>query len=356
MEKNNIVPVESMLYSNYIKYDKLSELVERNFRGSNAKAVNIFIDINSLIKGLYKNETFTRDNGLIMSSSMINLCAHFRHFFRNRYNVESNIYLIYSNNVPEYNKKIWLGYNHNHENVLNREAKVNELINQNLSVLDLLVPYLPDIHFLTTDFESGVLMYDIICYNESRQNTNPNIVITKDSYLYQLVGLCDNLTIFRAKKSKNEDASFVVNKGNVIAEWFISKNVAIPEYVDNLDAGLCSLLMTLSRCPERSIKSFFNLPKASEIIYSGVSGHKILNGYNANTQNIWNSLYRAEFDKYTFDLFDRRFKVIDILSQYFVYMNVNHKKIKFVNLIDPDTVKEINNKYFEKYPLDLNRL
>ena len=353
---NNQIPVESLLYSNYIKYDKLSELVENNFQGSNANSVNIFIDIYSLIKGLYKCDTFTRDNGLVMSSSMINLCAHLRHFFRNRYNVESKIYLIYSDNVPEYNKKLWLGYNQNHEKVLNREAGVNELIKQNLSAIDTLSPYLPDIYFLITDFEAGVLMYDIICYNESKENFNPNIIITKDVYLYQLVGLCQHSIIFRPKKSNSEDISFAVKRSNVLAEWFISKNVAVPEEVEHLDAGLCSLLMTLSRCPERSIKSFFNLPKASEIICSGVSGYKILNGYNAYTKKIWDLLYRPDFDKYTFDLFDRRFKVIDILSQYYVYTNVKHNKLKFINLVDPNTIKDINNKYFEKYPLDLDRL
>ena len=35
---NNQIPVESLLYSNYIKYDKLSELVENNFQGSNANS------------------------------------------------------------------------------------------------------------------------------------------------------------------------------------------------------------------------------------------------------------------------------------------------------------------------------
>lgn len=349
------IQVESMLYSNYIKYDKLIELVEKSFKGSTANSVNIFIDIYSLIKGLYKCETFTSENGLIMSSSLINLCAHLRYFFRNRYNVETKIYLIHSDNVPEYNKKLWLGYNKNHENILNREAKVNELIMQNLGVLNILTPYLHDIHFLTTEFEAGVLIYDMICFNEKNGNTNPNIIISKDAYLFQLVGLC-NAIIFRPRKSKAEDTSYTIDRNNLLAEWFISKDVAIPEHIERLNPGLCSLLMTLSRCPERSIKSFFNLPKASEIISSGVSGYKILNGYNANTQNIWNSLYRSDFDKYTFDLFDRRFKVIDILSQYFVYMNVNSKRRNLVNLIDPSTVKDINNMYFERYPLDLNRL
>ena len=353
---NSKISVESLLYSNYIKYDKLSELVETNFQGSTANSVNIFIDVYSLIKPLYRLDLFNREHGLLMSSSIINLCAHLRQFFRNRYRVETMIYIIQSNNVPEYNKAIWLGYNQNHEKIINRDAGVNELIQQNLNAVETLSPYLPDIFYLSTDFESGVLIYDTICYNESQGNTNPNIIISKDDYLLQLVSLCNNLIVFRPKKYKSEDISYAVNKSNLLEEWFKSKEVAIPDYLGDLDPGLCSLLMSLSRCPERSIKSFFNLPKASEIIYSGVSRHRILNGYNSNTQNVWNSLYCKEFDKYSYDLFDRRFKVVDILSQYLVYMSMNHAKNKFINLVSPDTVKEINNQYYGKYPLDLNRL
>lgn len=353
---NNQIPVESILYSNYIKYDRLSEMVESTFKGSNATSINIFIDLYSLVKPLYKCDTFIRENGLVMSSSIINLCAHLRYFFRNRYNVESNIYLIYSTNTPEYNKMLWLGYNQNQENILKRESKNNDLIVQNIKVLETLVPYLPGIYLLSSDFESGVLIYDTICYNKSIGNKNPNIVISKDSYLFQLVGLSSDLFIFRPKKSNSNDVSYVVNKENLLSEWFISKNVAIPDYLGELDSRLCSLLMSLSRCPERSIKSLFSLPKASEIIYSGVERHQIVNAHNSNTEYIWNSLYRSEFDKFTLDLFDRRFKVIDILSQYFVFMNVDKSKKNFLDLIDPNTVKEINNRYFEQYPLDLDRL
>lgn len=349
-------PVEYVLYGNYIKYDKMSSMVEENFKGSSANTVNIFIDVYSVIKDLYICETFTKENQLQMSSSLINLCAHMRYFFRNRYRVESKIFLVYSENVSEYNKKMWYGYNSLHERTLKRNNETGTLININVEILDLLIPYLPDIYFLRTDFESGVLMYDIMCHNESIGNNYPNIILTTDPYLFQMVGIVKDTCIFRAKKYRSEDLSFVVNSENLLSTMFHIRNVSEPDFIGEMNPGLCSLFMTLSRCPERSIKSFFNLPKAFNIIYSGVSEHKILNGYNSNTENIWNSLYKAEFDKYTYDMFDRRFRVIDILSQYLVYLNTNYGKVKLMNLVDPDTVKNINNEYFKKFPLDLNRL
>ena len=197
--------------------------------------------------------------------------------------------------------------------------------------------------------KSGLKIYDIICRNEADGNTDPNIIFSTDPYLYQLVTMANQTYIFRPKKYQSKDLSYVVSSENLLKVLFEIRKVKIDPKIFSLNAGIYSLLLTLSRCPERSIKAFLNLPTASEIIYSGVSGHRILNGYNSNTQLIWNSLDRSSFDnKYSYDLFERRFKV--------VFMNTNHEDLKLINKIDSDTVREINNTYYKKYPLDLNRL
>lgn len=354
--KDNKAPIEYLLYGNYIKYDKLSEMVEGTFKGSSATSVNLFIDIYSMIRNVHSNETFNSENELILSSSLVNLCAHMRFFFRKRYNVETKIFLIYSDNLSEYNKKTWFGYNSLQEKIVNKRKVNKELIHRNMRLLEIIIPYIPDVYFLSTDFEAGVLVYDTICYNESNGNTNPNIILTMDPYLFQIVGITNNTYIFRPKKYKSEDVSYVVSKENLLETWIRNTHAEPRDFVYELDPGLCSLLMSLSRCPERSIKTVFTIPTASGIIHSGVSEHKILNGYNSNTENIWNSLYRPMFDKFSFDMFDRRFRSIDILSQYLVYLNTNYKKIKLPNLIDPEGIKGINENYFKKFPLDLNRL
>ena len=353
------ISAEQILFANYIKYDRLSEMVEETFKGSSANCINIFIAVYSMIRNVYLNDSFLNGEKLLLLSSLINLCAHMRYFFRNRYKVESKIFLVYSNNTPEYNKKMWFRYNVNHENTAKASFSSTDYhpIKISLNALDMITPYLPDIYFLQSDFESGVVIYDAICYNEAHGNANPNIVLSTDSYLYQIVTMANQTYIFRPKKLHSKDLSYVVSRENLMETLFVTRKVKLIPEIYNLNAGLYSLLLTLSRCPERSIKAFLNLPEATKLIYSGVSEHKILNDYNSNTRNIWNSLNRSSFnDKFTFDLFDRRFKVIDLFSQYLVYINSNHEKIKLIDLIDPNTVKDINNNYYKKYPLDLNRL
>lgn len=358
MDKNNMIPVEQILFANYIKYDRLTELVENTFRNSNDNIVNIFIDLYSMSRNIHLNKTFTSENKLVFASSMINLCAHLRNFFRKRYRVETNFFLVYSNNIPEYNRKLWLGYNSTHEKVLYRgNNDTTQYLLTNLKVLKLICDYLPNIYYSESDFEVGVQMYDLMCYNEAHQNKHPNIILSTDLYLFQLVSMVENTHVFRPKKSNQYgDISYVVSANNLLRNYFSQRMVKTPDYIDQIHPSLYSLLLTLSRCPERSLKAFFNVPHASEIIYSGISGHKIFNGYNSNIENIWSSLYDNSFDKYSFDLFERRFKCIDILSQYIVYLNTNHKKINLVDYVDPDSIRALNDKYFKQYPLDLNLL
>lgn len=355
------VPLEQVLYSNYIKYDRMSQMVESTFMGSTATSVNIYIDIYSMIRNVYNNENLTKENYLIISSSLINLCAHMRYFFRNRYNVESIIYLVYSSNTPEYNKKLWFGYNDAHEKIMSN-MNVRILIEYNLNVLETLVPYLPDIHFVRGEFEAGVLMYKIMTDGRFHQKDDiiPNIILSTDPYLFQLVTQVPNTVVFRPKKQRSEgrteDVSFVIARGTLLNFLFKIRKVEAPEYLSGLNDELYTLILALSRCPERSIISFFNLPTAIELISSGIFKYKILNGYNISTEIVWNALYNSKFEKYSYDLFDRRFKAIDIFSQIYAYNSTNPAPFKFTNLIDPDNVRQINDTYFKQYPLNLNDL
>ena len=55
----------------------------------------------------------------------------------------------------------------------------------------------------------------------------------------------------------------------------------------------------------------------------------------------------------------RNFIAIDYQNMYsrYIYSPTTNKiNLSCVNLYSPDEVKAINNKYFRKYPLDLNRV
>ena len=46
--------IEQLISSNFVKYNILSDLVKTNFNDSNASFLNIFIDLNSVLKYIYR--------------------------------------------------------------------------------------------------------------------------------------------------------------------------------------------------------------------------------------------------------------------------------------------------------------
>lgn len=348
--------IERLINSSYVRYNKLVEIVAQAFVGSTANEINIYIDLYSILKGLYSNRSnYVIEDYSSVTSSIINMCAHYREFFRSRYRVESKFFIVYSKNCPYINKQFYPNYNKNNEFKMNSNKMVDDMIKNNLELLETLCPYLPDIHFVQGTFETGVIIYDLIC-REEVNNRNPHLVITKDVYNYQLVSMRDNITILRPKKSEGNDVSYYINKNNLYVEYLKSRKTDYTGIPAILSPELISLLMTLSSISERNIKSLINIKSALKLLNQNIEQYRILNGYNSDMNNIYNQL---NIEKYNIGIttFDHRFKAIDINFQHSVFINTPEcASISLNNLYDPENVKMINNKYFKSNPLDLNRL
>lgn len=353
MEK---MTIERLINSNYIRYNKLVEIVTHAFVGSTATEVNIYIDLYSILKSLYSDRTnYIIEDYSSVTSSIINMCAHYREFFRSRYKVESKFFIVYSKNCPYINKQFYPEYNKNNEFKMNSNKMADDMIKNNLELLSTLCPYLPDIHFVQGSFETGVIIYDLIC-REEVNNRNPHIVITKDIYNYQLVSMRDNIVILRPKKKDGMDVSYYINNHNLYSEYLKSRKTDYSNIPAVLSTGLLSLLMTLSSVTERNIKSLINIRSALKLLNEAVSDYRILNGHNSDILNVYNNL---NIEKYNIGAttFEHRFKSIDIQFQHIVFINTPECiAISLDNLYDPDNVRAINNKYFKKNPLDLNKL
>ena len=355
---NNMkVSIEQLMYKNFIKYNKLIEMVNSAFVGSNATSINIFIDVYSMVKTLYKNPNILIEDYSSLTSSIINLCAHLRDFFRTRYNTMSKIYIISSRNTPSINETILPFYNNAVKSSMINTPVIDSMITGNIELLKTLCPYLPDIFFIKGTYETGVYIYDIMCKNEMLGNCNPNIIITRDPYNFQLIPMKENTVIFRPKKRNGVDSSYYLDKKNLFKTFLITDRLIIIKDKMILDPGLFSVFLALSKLPERSIKSLFNTTKTIKMLTEAVVDLRLHNGYNSDMTVVWNSIYKDSFGSIGYSTFKSRFDVIDIQSQHYSFANSPYSKaVTFPNLYDPETVKLINNKYFKKIPLDLNRL
>jgi hypothetical protein len=123
-----------------------------------------------------------------------------------------------------------------------------------------------------------------------------------------------------------------------------------------INSGLLSYIMTVSRMPERNIKSLVALPRTINLIYNLIEQNIIMNGRNTDIERLTSLLFENETSQITFNMVDFRFKAIDIFTQYNIFMNTPdyHNYTGMINYYDPQALMEINTKYFEENPLDLN--
>ena len=344
--------IQELLYSNYIKYDRLSRLCSL-FKPNSY--MDVYVDVYSMIKSLYNRNDLRVDIYTSVTSSIINLCAHYRYFLSN-YGIDTTFYIINSQNTSMLNKTFCPEYNAKIEYAYKMDSRMNDIILSNISLLETLCPYLPDVHFINSveSYETGSII-SYIMDNANPTNERYNVIITRDIYNYQLVQR-PNTFILRPKKTPDGDMSYIINNENVMKIFLWERKNSIQETI--LNPGLLSTLIALSNCPERNIKSLLNINTALLSLEDAVKNFRISNNYNFYINSLWealnniNAIYNIGETGLTY-----RFKAVDLIFQSSVYSNTAEcSMLKFDNLYDPEGVKRINEQYFENNPLDLEGL
>ena len=99
---NRRMNADSIIYGSYVKKQRLDSLVYDTFSGTSiasATSLNIFVDLYSTLKPIFSEHYRIDTPALtIITSCLINLCGHYRSFFRTL-RVNTNFYLIFSKNT-----------------------------------------------------------------------------------------------------------------------------------------------------------------------------------------------------------------------------------------------------------------
>lgn len=350
-----MIEIERVINSNYIRYDRLNRIIpESTLVDSDSNTTMVYIDLNSILKPIYQEGVYIDDTHSI-TSCIVNMCAHYRDYFWNKYRVNAVFFIVYSNNIPSFNTMIYSEYNLNMKYLINNNKIKYDNIRHNLNILKTICPYLPDIFFIEREVETGVIIYDIINKYDIN-NSYTHIILTKDVYNYQLVGIDDrNVVIFKPSKKNNIDESIVIDKNNVL-NIFLAKRKSSYKPSINIHHSMLSLIMSINNMKERGIKTDINMTKTIKYIESMIISNMIINGYNSDIMTIGSYISRYE-NGYSSLILQTRFKCIDIKTQLIMYnsiLSMSYNEI--INVSDPISLKNINNKYFIKNPLDLDRL
>ena len=363
-QSSNYFPsIADILYGSYIRYDRMFEMTKFAFYGkTNSSSVNIFIDLYSIYKSIYTRGTnITINDSYAIASCSINLAIHLRSYFETRHKVSSKIYLIYGGARPSH--IIYTEYSgYNSKNILMEDSNpyIKKLIVDNLEVISIITPYLFDI-FSVIDFENEFSTIAASIIDEG--DHAPNIIYTKDPLAYQLVAFKPRTFIYRPKKQNNMDTSWVVTKSTIYNAYRYAELGLTKQFDTILHHQMFSIYQVISGVKSRSIQSIKNGNATIKLLEKAIAENVFPNGYNASF-----SMLRADsspLNRIASDLkvpvveLIQRFRSIDLAYQTELYkLSANRIKASegLINLYNPQEVRNINDRYFTLYPLDLNRV
>lgn len=346
------INLESLLLSHYIKYDKLFELCNLSLSNISSNTVDIYIDLYDILKRIYTTN-IRANKKFVIVSSIINLAAHYRGYFWSRHRLFTRIFLVYGDCTSMNHKQFIPSFGDDEFRNTKDYEKNSIFINSQLELVKILAGYINDVYYIRRRSHFSMFVQHNLRTNNS---INPVIIISKDKYNYQLV-LNNNVFIFRPKKYNGQDISYCVNKANLY-DYFYNKSSK--ETIDNLhmlNPEFLSLLITLNGLPKYKLFSLMNINTAVKLVLDAIRDNKILNSYNRDIKYVGSSL-NGLINYIDLQSLEYRFNAVDLGIQSSIYNSTAEANDMqwYINLKDPKTVKEINNKYFIDNPLDLNNL
>lgn len=348
--------VEQLVTSSYIKYKKLSELIFSSYSGSNCNTINLFIDLNSVLKQLYNGNVWTyKSVGTFeIASSILNMCGHYRSFFKGL-GVYAKIYLIYGLNCPKANNVYVSGYNAKFMQLYIKKPDVTECIERNLNALNLICPYLPEIYFFNIrQCEVSSMIYKLISLNNN--NEVENIVISKDPLMLQLIPEY-NVRVLRPLKNKEGDHSFIVDNSN-LWKMYISGYRRCIQPKQLISNTFFQNVLCMTSIPERSMFAIFNINRVFSIFNILIQGGYLESDKLYSQAGINTALDLLDINYNPAEL-EVRFKAINTNYQSTYILPMENPELaspRLIDLKDYQSLQEIIAKYFYKCPIELDKL
>lgn len=341
--------IDQLIGISYVRYGKLLSLVQSTYKDSNATELNIYIDLESVMKSLYTDNLDTKCRNLALCSNIINMCVHYRQFFRS-IGVHTRLYLIYTDNtkgreiIPEYNTKFMMS-------IINK-PNLHEYIINSLSYIKVICDALPDIKFYDIGGHefSGFVKFLMDKFNLNRDSNMVNIAISRDLLTYQLVNY--NCNILRPVKYMGADNSFIVTQFNV---WKYFSDVRKCGDLSKLPTEYFTYLLAMTRIPERSLYTIKSINVAFSMLMNVSSILPPGKKPDGAIEEVLKKLY-PEISYIEFTAMDVRNCVINAdYTSRIIANDIKYNNINIDNTYNPEDVKLIDSEFFGNDPLDLNR-
>lgn len=359
MRDHNIAPLESIIYGSFVKMDRLQQLTIQTFSNTpiaSATELNVFIDLFSVLRSMFSEHyrTDIKDYTAI-TSGIINMCSHYRSFYK-KLSVKTNFFLIATLNTCDINRKFVASYNKTFLKKSNIEL-FRKTAEDNFDLLDLICPYLPDIHFIRSprNYEAAVIIAYLI--EDRLRSRVPNLIISKDLYPLQLCSLYPYTAYLYPIKRFGSDESVMIpiyDKRTFSFEfWRLFAGIRKVDVnrLMRISPINFPLLCAMNRFPERDIDTVINLVQSVDIIERFVGEERVKLSIEQLEED------SELLSKIPIELIRSRYKTLDVDFMLPYYRNdPESKMIRIENLTDNETLNMINAKFFVQNPLELNKL
>ena len=352
----------SLINYKKIKYTILNELVMEKLKG--IQEVNCFISLDSILKSFYTikpdivAESLSQAKPNALSSEIINVVAHYRHFFYSRYGISSNYFIYYSFDMADYCCERNLDYKSTYYNkrMGNSEVKeyrtINENIEHNIELIKIITEYLPNIYFIDTGSLEPACFPQIIMNKNKKKPYIHNFIMTSNKNEFQMVNNKYTSVIYL-----NSDNSKLYDKNNLIAT--LVKDAKSSDFRKDVIKNIGSELYVpiLAFCGYKSYdlkgqKGCGNISILKKLLPL-VKENKISNIEYTTLDDILQF-----FPKFDAELINKNYEILNLKN---LANNISNKEMlnlkkQISNKSDNMSLMEINSKYYEENPLMLIEL
>nr|DAK54540.1 MAG TPA: hypothetical protein [Caudoviricetes sp.] len=311
--------IDAIINSFNVKYSILDKEVSEKLKEGNR--ANIYISMESILSYFFTPSIIEYSNsGKIdriyewLAPLLINIGAHYRHYFYSRWNVSTNI-IFYDTDFNSTNNITYCPeYNNTNLNTIHKQENANimQFINHNLKSFKEISNYIKDFSYIKLNkTEGGLIPYHII--SENSNSDLIHIVITRNLLDFQLINMKNTFILL-----VNKDKSVIVNKENIYEE-LLKKDKVIYRPSINISSEFITLLLPIVGVKSRSISGFKGcrlantLRKVEKKIKDGmlVNGKMVdfrlfndILGLNDDAYKLCNNIYRAISYSFQYKMLD----------------------------------------------------
>lgn len=348
---------EPILNEHKIRYTIMQKFVEEHFK--EGSKLNIYINLDSIFKKLYRPaitegiDDMNEREKMELTSAVINLVSHYRHFFWNRYQVPTRFYFYFMNQAPYINQQFHPGYM---KNTVDKKRTnhpdyggVNRTILLNMKYISMISIFIQDCYCIPNNgIEPALIPYHIM--QKDKDNTDIcHLILTKDEFDYQLLNAAKNTLVLRMKYTD----SYMITKETIYHER-LSKVKYRPE--TSFNPKLYSLLLAFSGVKSREVKAIkgYGMVNVMKKLDKAFRSGLLPNKYMTDMLTLCDAIDCAEI----FGEVKDRFTAIDLKTNYKMLSSGALEGIELCLLdrYDNSSIMELNDKYFRNNPLELIRL